>query len=96
MTATPKLPLPSAVRRKPSIQAVRRAAASLHPIRSEKEYLAALKRAERLFDAEQELDPATEDGALFNALITLIEAYEGEHHLVSSPGAGGGHSFPLE
>lgn len=68
---------------------------SLQAIRTEMEYRAALKRAERLFDAEQELDPASEEGALFNALITLIEAYERKHHAVSLPGSGAGHSFPF-
>ncbi len=53
---------------------------TLHPIRTEEDYRAALKRAEAFFDAPEEADPDSAEGALFEALITLIEAYE--HKLI--------------
>lgn len=52
------------------------AALTLHPIRDEADYRQALKQAEAFFDAAQEPDPDSEEGAHFEALITLIEAYE--------------------
>ncbi|MDE2594263.1 MAG: hypothetical protein KGL57_08495 [Burkholderiales bacterium] len=52
---------------------------TLFPIRSEDEYRAALKQAEAFFDAEAEVDPNSDEGAYFEALITLIEAYERKH-----------------
>jgi HTH-type transcriptional regulator / antitoxin HigA len=58
---------------------------SLHPIRSDKDYRAALKRAEAFFDAAEEPDPQSEEGALFEALITLIEAYERKHYPITPP-----------
>ena len=53
---------------------------TLHPIRTEADYRAALKTAEGFFDATQEPDPASEEGAYFEALITLIEAWEKKHY----------------
>lgn len=58
---------------------------TLHPIRTEGDYRAALKRAEAFFDAPEEPDPDSEEGALFEALITLIEAYERKHYPVTPP-----------
>lgn len=58
---------------------------TLHPIRNEADYLEALKRVEALFDASEEPDPESDEGALFEALITLIEAYEKKHHRVDPP-----------
>lgn len=52
---------------------------TLHPIRTEADYRAALKAAEAFFDAPQEPDPASEEGAFFDALVTLIEAWEKKH-----------------
>ena len=40
---------------------------------------------ERLFDAPEEPDPDSEEGAFFEALITLIEAYERKHYPISPP-----------
>ena len=57
----------------------------LHPIRTEADYRAALKAAEAVFDAPDELDPASEDGAWFDALLTLIEGYERKHYPLSPP-----------
>ncbi len=61
------------------------AALTLSPIRTEKDYLCALKRAEAFFDMPEEPDPESEEGALFEALITLVEAYERKHHPVMPP-----------
>jgi hypothetical protein len=58
---------------------------ALHPIRSEADYEAALKRTEAFFDAEEEPDPNSEEGAFFEALITLIQAYEAKHFSVVPP-----------
>lgn len=58
---------------------------ALHPIRTETDYQAALKRAEVLFDAEEEPDPNSEEGAYFEALITLIQAYEAKHYPIDPP-----------
>ncbi len=49
---------------------------TLHPIRTEADYQAALQRAEAFFDAPEEPEPDSEEGAYFEALITLIQAYE--------------------
>ena len=57
----------------------------LKPIRNETDYRAALKAVETVFDAPDEPDPDSEDGARFEALITLIEAYERKHHPVDPP-----------
>ncbi|WP_313077431.1 transcriptional regulator [Melaminivora sp.] len=57
----------------------------LRPIRTEADYQAALKMAEAFFDASQEPDPDSEEGAVFDALLTLIEAYESKHHAIDPP-----------
>lgn len=61
------------------------AALTLRPIRNETDYRQALKRAEVFFEAAQEPDPASDEGASFEALITLIEAYERKHHPIDPP-----------
>jgi HTH-type transcriptional regulator/antitoxin HigA len=60
-------------------------ALTLQPIRSEDDYRAALKRVEHFFDAAQEPDPDSEEGAFFEALMTLVEAYERKHYPISPP-----------
>ncbi|MCL2345546.1 MAG: transcriptional regulator [Desulfobulbus sp.] len=57
----------------------------LHPIRTEADYRAALKTAEAFFDADEEPDPDSIDGAYFEALVTLIEAYEKKHYPIAPP-----------
>lgn len=57
----------------------------LKPIRTEADYRAALAQAERLFDLPDEPAPDSEDGAYFDALLTLIEAYERKHYPVNPP-----------
>ena len=60
-------------------------ALTLQPIRSEDDYRDALKRVEQFFDAAQEPDPDSEEGAFFEALMTLVEAYERKHYPISPP-----------
>ena len=57
----------------------------LKPIRTDADYRAALKQAERLFDLPQAPDPDSAEGAYFDALVTLIEAYERKHWPVDLP-----------
>ena len=57
----------------------------LMPIRDEVDYQAALSTAESFFDGETEVDPNSAAGAFFDALITLIQAYEAKHHPVGPP-----------
>lgn len=53
---------------------------TLHPIRTDADYRMALQAAEAFFDAPQEPDPESEEGAYFEALVTLIEAWERKHY----------------
>ena len=54
---------------------------SIRPIRTKADYRAALKEAERLWDA----DPGTEDGDRVEVLATLIEAYEAKNQPIPAP-----------
>ena len=53
----------------------------IRPIRTKADYRAALKEAERLWDA----DPGTPEGDRVDVLVTLIEAYEAKHHPIPAP-----------
>jgi len=53
---------------------------TLRPIRTEADYRDALQIVEAVFDAAREPDPTSEEGAYFEALITLIEAWEKKHY----------------
>ncbi|WP_234265207.1 helix-turn-helix domain-containing protein [Hydrogenophaga sp. NFH-34] len=68
----------------------------LHPIRTEADYRAALKAVEAIFDAPVEPDPASEEGAYFEALLTLIEAYERKHYPVAPPNPVDAIKFHME
>ena len=57
----------------------------LKPIRTEEDYQAALQVASAFFDLPEEIDPESEDGAAFDALLTLIEAYEAKHYPIAPP-----------
>ncbi|MDR2015794.1 MAG: transcriptional regulator [Azoarcus sp.] len=57
----------------------------LKPIHTQADYQAALKAAEAIFDAPTEPDPDSPLGAYFEALTTLIEAYERKHYPVDPP-----------
>ncbi|HUK56851.1 MAG TPA: helix-turn-helix domain-containing protein [Nitrospiria bacterium] len=53
----------------------------IKPIRTKKDYLAALKEIERLFEARS----GTVDGDRLEVLTTLVTAYEEKHHAVPLP-----------
>lgn len=53
----------------------------IKPIKTEKEYEAALKEIEHLFDAT----PGTPDGDRLDVLVTLVEVYENEHYPIPLP-----------
>lgn len=69
---------------------------TLFPIRTEADYRAALARAEAFFDAPEEPDPDSEEGAYFEALITLIEAWERKHYAVDPPDPVAAIKFRME
>lgn len=56
---------------------------ALFPIRDESDYEAALALAEPYFDDEP--NPNSDAGAHFEALLTLIEAWESKHQPVPPP-----------
>jgi antitoxin component HigA of HigAB toxin-antitoxin module len=56
-------------------------AAELKPIRTKRDYEAALKEVERLWGAKA----GTADGNRLDVLATLIEAYEAEHFPMDPP-----------
>lgn len=58
---------------------------TLRPVHTEADYRSALKQAEAIFDAPQEPDPESEEGVFFDALITLIEAYEAKRYPIAPP-----------
>jgi len=53
----------------------------VRPIRTKADYGAALKEAERLWDAE----PGTPAGDCVDVLVTLIEAYEAKRFPIPAP-----------
>ena len=53
----------------------------IKPIKTKRDYLAALKEIERLFDARS----GTADGDRLEVLTTLVTAYEEKHHSVPLP-----------
>jgi len=56
-------------------------AAEVRPIRTKRDYEAALKEAERLWGAKA----GTRDGDRLDVLATLIDAYESEHYPMDPP-----------
>ncbi len=54
---------------------------TIKPIKTKKDYQAALKKIESLFEAK----PNTPDGDLLEVLITLVEAYEQKHFNIDPP-----------
>ena len=63
----------------------KKVALALHPVRTDRDYRAALGQLEALFGAPEEPDPESEEGAFFEALLTLVEAYERKHCPVAPP-----------
>lgn len=55
----------------------------IQPIRTEANYQQALKLVAPYFDNEPE--PDSDAGAYFEAMVTLIEAYEAKHYLIAPP-----------
>ena len=55
----------------------------IRPIRTDADYRAALALVEPYFDNEPEID--SDAGAHFEAMVTLIEAYEAKHYPMSPP-----------
>ena len=55
----------------------------IHPIRTDKDYKAALHELSVYFDNEP--TPGTEDGDRFEILATLVEAYEAKHFPIEAP-----------
>ncbi len=53
----------------------------IKPIKTKKDYAAALKEVERLFEAK----PGTADGDRLEVLTALISIYEEKHHAVPLP-----------
>ena len=58
---------------------------ALQPIRTPADHEAALAKAEHYFDAPEEPDPDSAEGAHFDALVTLIEAYERKRFSMARP-----------
>ena len=56
---------------------------NIRPIRTESDYQAVLREVSAYFDNEPE--PGTEDGARFEILLTLVEAYEAKQFPVDLP-----------
>ena len=57
----------------------------IFPIRTEDDYQAALAEVETYFDRDTEPDESSSEGAHFDALVTLIEAYEAKHYPIDPP-----------
>ena len=55
----------------------------IHPIRTKADYQAALRLVEPYFDNEPAVN--SDAGAHFEALVTLIEAYEAKHYPIAAP-----------
>ena len=55
----------------------------IQPIRTESDYQQALHRVAPYFDNEPALD--SDAGAHFEAMVTLIEAYEAKHYPIAPP-----------
>ncbi|NOK58209.1 MAG: transcriptional regulator [Chloroflexi bacterium AL-W] len=54
---------------------------NIRPIKNETDYEGALQLAEELFDAQS----GTPEGDTLDILVTLIEAYEAQHHPILPP-----------
>ena len=62
---------------------MRKNAYPIQPIRTEADYEAALKLVAPYIDNEPE--PDSDAGAHFEAMVTLIEAYEAKHYPIAPP-----------
>jgi HTH-type transcriptional regulator / antitoxin HigA len=66
----------------------------IHPIRTAKDYKAALREISRLLDLDP--DPKTAAGEKLDVLATLVQAYEAKHHPIDAPDAIEAIKFRLE
>ena len=66
--------------------------ANTEPIRSERDYKAALNRISELMDAETD----TPDGEELDALVDLVELYESEHVPMGHPSPNAAIEFRME
>lgn len=66
----------------------------IHPIRTEADYQAALQLVAPYFDSEPE--PDSDAGAHFEAMVTLIEAYEAKHYPIDPPDPVAAIKFRME
>jgi HTH-type transcriptional regulator/antitoxin HigA len=64
----------------------------IRPIRTKADYRTALKEVERLWRA----DPGTPAGDRVEVLVTLIEAYEAQHHPITAPDPIAAITFMME
>ena len=62
---------------------MKKSAYSIHPIRTEADYQAALQLVAPYFEKEPEID--SDAGAHFEAMLTLIEAYEAKLYPIDPP-----------
>ena len=53
----------------------------IQPIKSEADYVAALREIDRLWEAK----PNTPEGDRLDLWVTLVEAYEAKHHAIPPP-----------
>ena len=67
---------------------------AIQPIRTEADYAAALKLVAPYFDDEPEADSPA--GAHFEALLTLIEAFEAKHYPIEAPSPVDAIKFRME
>ena len=65
---------------------------NIKAIKTKKDYLEALKKIEKLFDAK----PNTQNGDLLEVLVTLVEAYEQKHYSIAPPDAVEAIKFRME
>lgn len=66
----------------------------IHPIRTETDYQAALQLVAPYFDSEPE--PDSDAGAHFEAMVTLIVAYEAKHYPIDPPDPVAAIKFRME
>lgn len=66
----------------------------VRPIRSKRDYKAALREVSAYF--EREPGPDTPDGDRFEILLTLVEAYESRHYPTELPDAVEAITFRME
>jgi HTH-type transcriptional regulator/antitoxin HigA len=66
----------------------------IRPIRTPADYQTALRLVAPYFDSEPELD--SDAGAHFEAMLTLIEAYEAKHYPIAPPDPVAAIKFRME